>query len=295
MGNYTIYKIGQFIVAHFPLVITYCIAGILSSLQYVVSIKDRRSVRNNLKVIIPEVNSFKREFITWRVFANFGHYLVDFLRLSTQTKEEIVKKAKITNRHILDKALKAGKGVILTTAHIGNWELGGVITSLSGYKLLAIALSHDQTEVNDFFNNLRAVGNVRVAQIKRAAFECMRTLKNNECIALVADRDFTNAGLVTDFFNMPTLIPKGPATLALKTGAAIVPVFSYMKKNNKVELVVEEPLSFQPTDDFEGDVKRITESIVRILEKRIKQNPEQWFMFRQFWIDNENLRNHTHA
>ncbi len=295
MYSYLIYKIGQFMAIYFPLPIAYLIAAILSSLQYLFSFKDRHCVRSNLKRIIPEVGKFKRELITWRVFMNFGHYLVDFLRLPKLNKIQITKKAKIINKHLLDRSIENGKGAILATGHIGNWELGGVITALDGYKLLAVALSHNEKDVNNLFNGLRAIGNVRVAQIKKAAFECMRSLKKNEFVAIVADRDFTNSGLIVDFFGKPTLMPKGPAIFALKTDALILPVFSFMRKNNTVELVINEPLKISKTEDFDADVRKITIQITKILEDTIKNNPEQWFMFRQFWLNNEELCNYPHA
>jgi len=285
MFNYILYKIGIFLALHLPQNLVYALGEFLSFIQYMISGKDRSAIRNNLKIIIPEVSRLKREYTVERVFANFGKYLVDFFRFSLFTKEDILKKVTLVNTQYFDEALANKKGAIILTAHIGNWELGGVAIALSGYPVLAIALPHAESKVNDFFNRQREERGLKIVPIRKAAFECLHALKNNTFVAILGDRDFTNAGIVVDFFGKPTLLPKGPAMLALKIGCPIIPGFSVMRDGYKLDVIFEKPLEYSKTGDMQKDIEEITKQFARHIEKYVKLYPEQWFMFRKFWQD----------
>jgi KDO2-lipid IV(A) lauroyltransferase len=285
MGNYILYKIGIFLALHLPEKLVYTLAEIVSFCQYLISFKDRCAVRNNLKAILPKATFLKREYIVERVFANFGKYLVDFFRFSLMTKGDILKKVRLVNTQYFDEALKNKKGAVILTAHIGNWELGGAAIAANGYPLLAIALPHAESKVNDFFNRQREERGVKIVPIRKAAFECLHALKNNTLVAILGDRDFTSAGIIVDFFGKPTLLPKGPAMLALKIGCPIIPGFSVMRDGYNLDVIFEKPLEFIKTGDIEEDIKEITKKFALRIEEYIRTYPEQWFMFRKFWQD----------
>jgi KDO2-lipid IV(A) lauroyltransferase len=103
-------------------------------------------------------------------------------------------------------------------------------------------------------------------------------------VALAGDRDFTEKGLVLDFFGKPAFFPEGPAAFALKTGAVIVPAFMVRNKDDSFTLKVEKPLEFNPTDDKDKDLIESIKRYKSIFEDYIRRYPEQWYMFRKFWI-----------
>jgi KDO2-lipid IV(A) lauroyltransferase len=201
------------------------------------------------------------------------------------TKGDILKKVRLVNTQYFDEALKNKKGAVILTAHIGNWELGGAAIAANGYPLLAIALPHAESKVNDFFNRQREERGVKIVPIRKAAFECLHALKNNTLVAILGDRDFTSAGIIVDFFGKPTLLPKGPAMLALKIGCPIIPGFSVMRDGYNLDVIFEKPLEFIKTGDIEEDIKEITKKFALRIEEYIRTYPEQWFMFRKFWQD----------
>jgi lauroyl/myristoyl acyltransferase len=280
MFNYHLYKLGQFISLKVPLKFAYRIAVVCSDVHFVFADKDRAEVFANLKAIFPEKSKKELLKIRIQIFRNFAKYLVDFFRFEELDKEYIKRKIKIENIHYLDEALKEGKGVVLLSAHIGNWELGGVVLALLGYPLWAVALPHKSKKVNDFFNSQRQRKGMEVITFGKAARTCLKLLKENKIVALVGDKDFSKeAGLVTDFFGRPTYLPKGPAAFAIKNGAVIIPTFVLRNPDDTFTLIIEKPVDCGP-----GSLEGITENCTKSIERIVKKHPEQWYMFKKFWI-----------
>jgi len=283
MINYILYRIGQFIALTLPLKIGYLLAVFVSDLRYIFADKDRQAVRENLKTIFPEKTEREIRRLKIRMFRNFAKYLVDFFRFSKLDTEYIKRNIKIENIHYIDEALAKGKGVIALSAHIGNWELGGVVIALLGYPFWAVALPHKHKAVNNFFNSQRESKGMMVIPLGKAVRRCFNLLKENKIVALAGDRDFTERGLVLDFFGKPAFFPEGPAAFALKTGAVIVPAFMVRNKDDSFTLKMEKPVEFNPTNDKGKDLVELIKRYKMIFEDYIRRYPEQWYMFRRFW------------
>ena len=283
MFNYILYRIGQFIVLHLPLNLGYKIAIFISDLHYIFADKDRLNVKENLKVIFPEKSDREIRRIRIRVFRNFAKYLVDFFRFSKIDLEYIKRNIKIENIHYFDEALSKRKGVIALSAHLGNWELGGVVIALLGYPLWAVALVHKHKAVNNFFNSQRESKGMKVIPLGKAVRQCLNLLKENKIVALAGDRDFTAKGCVLDFFGKPTFLPEGPAAFSLQTQAMIVPVFMLRNPDDSFTLKIEKPLS---GNNNESRAELINRYKV-ILQEYICKYPDQWYMFRRFWISED--------
>lgn len=279
------YRIGQFISLSLPLSLAYRVSILICDLHYLFAARDRKMVTDNLRSIFPEMGKKEINRIRRNTFRNFAKYLVDFFRFSKLDNTYINKHIKVENREFLDEALKKGKGAITLTAHLGNWELGGVIISLLGYNFSAVALPHQNKKVNDFFNNQRASKGIKVIPLGNAVRQCLSVLKNNEVLALVGDRDFSGKGIVMDFFNRPTFFPEGPAAFSLKTGACIVPGFMVRNSNDGFTLRFEKPLELVSTGDKQKDLNKIIGHYKLIFEDYIRRYPDQWYMFRRFWIE----------
>ena len=283
MFNYILYRIGQFIALHLPLKITYKIAISFSDLHYLFARRDRRIAKENLKVIFPDKSDREIRRIRIKIFRNFAKYLVDFFRFSKLDAQYIKENIKIENIHYIDEALSKGKGVIIVSAHLGNWELGGVVVALLGYPFWIVALPHKYRKVNNFFNFQRGSKGINVIPLGRAARQSLDILKENRVLALAGDRDFSEKGIVLDFFGRPTIFPRGPAALSLKTGAKIVPGFMLRNGDDTFTFKFEKPLEFISTGDKNNDLTGLTKQYRNIFEDYIRKYPDQWYMFRRFW------------
>ncbi|MFA5145227.1 MAG: lysophospholipid acyltransferase family protein [Candidatus Omnitrophota bacterium] len=284
MLDYLLYRTGQFIVLHLPLRLGYRIAEFCADLHYAFTGNDRRQTKENLKAIFPKKPDKEIRKINRRIFRNFAKYLVDFFRFEKLNEEYIRNNIRVEDIHYFKEALSGGKGVIVLTAHIGNWELGGVVIALSGFPFWVVALPHKDKKVDEFFNFQRESKGIKVIPLGRAVRKSLEILKENKLLALVGDRDFSEKGIVLDFFGKPALFPQGPAALALKTGAAIVPGFMVRNADDTFTLKIESPLKFNPTGDKENDLRELVSLYKTIFESYIRKYPDQWYMFRRFWI-----------
>ena len=291
MFKFLLYKFGQFCVNHLPVEMSYWIGRFLSGLQYWFSPRDRHAVKSNLRVILNTGGRPEEEgrvaATAIKVFENFGQYLVEFFRMGKNLDAEFIRKnVDIHNLATIDAMLKRGKGVILLTAHLGNWELGGVVLSKLGYPIVAIALPHKERPVNDLFNLQRESHGVTIIPTSIAIRRCLEALKENKLVALLADRDFTQHGEEMDFLSRRAMIPKGAAVFALKTGAAIVPTFLTRNNDNRFTLLIGDPILPPWADEQMKDqdaLVTIMRKYSRVIERKIREYPDQWLMFREFW------------
>lgn len=285
MLNYCIYRFGQFIALILPLKIVYAIAVFLADLHYFISSGDRRSVKANLRVIFADKPDRQLSKISRQVFRNFAKYLVDFFRFEKLDISYLEKNIKLENIHYFDEALSRGKGVIVLTAHLGNWELGGVAIALLGYPFWVVALPHKDKKVDLFFNTQRNRKGVNVVSMGKAVRSCLAEIRKNHMVALVGDRDFTEKGIIIDFFGKPTRFPEGPAALSLMTGASIVPGFMFRNPDDSFTLRIEKPVEFSPSFDRAKDLAGLVTAYKNIFEDYIRRFPDQWYIFRRFWVN----------
>lgn len=273
------YKIGEFIALHLPRSIAYTIGIFFATLQFHISPKDRNAVFANLRVMFPQKSDAELRTMAHEVFANFGLYLVEFFRFAEIGVSYVQEHCSIRNKEYLDAALKQGKGAVILTAHIGNWELGGMALALLGYPLVVVALDHQNTKINDFFKQRRESKGMQVVSLGVAIRQCFKSLRKNKCVALLGDRDFSNSSLRLDFLHKQKNIPRGPAVLALHTGAPIVPIFIVRK--NRRDFVIEcyPPIFLSGTEQENEIIQKYS----RIIEGQIYKYPTQWLMFREFW------------
>src|SRR3989338_1812831 len=283
MFKYYLYRLAHFLANRLPMELSYEIAMFMSDLHYIFSFRDRRAVKNNLKKILSSEERLSA--LTREVFRNFGKYLAEFLRMEKMMdKDFIAKKVKVEHREHVQQALDKGKGAIIVTAHIGNWEMGAVLLSVLGYPLIAVALPHKERPVNDLFNHQRETKGITIVPLQKGVRKCIEALNENKIVALLADRDFTLNGEMMDFLGKKALLPKGPAAFSLKTGAPVIPVFVIRETDDHFLVLFGEPI-FPPRDQNDaGALSKLMRRYAVVIEEKIRQYPTQWLMFREFWV-----------
>ncbi len=237
----------------------------------------------NLRVIFPAESSRSLREISRKVFRNFAKYLADFFRFEKLNVRYINKNIKLENLHYFDEALAKGKGAIVLTAHLGNWELGGVVIAQLGYPFWVVALPHKNKKVNDFFDAQRSRKGVKVIVTGKAVRSCISELRRNHMVALAGDRNFTEKGRLINFFGRAAYFPEGPAALSLMTGSCIVPGFMLRNPDDSFTLRIEKPIEFLPSGDKERDLVELIKVYKNIFEDYIRKYPEQWYVFRKFF------------
>ncbi|MBN2097185.1 MAG: hypothetical protein JW714_01770 [Candidatus Omnitrophica bacterium] len=281
------YKIGELVAQGLPLDSAYFIADIAGRVYYWLSKKDRDIVINNMKVVLNSKTDSLDQVLrsSKMVFVSFGRYLVEFFRAPKIDLEFVKQKVIFEGKENLEQALSLRKGVLLVSAHLGNWEFGGIFLSLLGYKINAIAWSHQQKAVNDLFVQRRKNKGVRVIPLGTAIRRVFSALKNNEMVGLLGDIDYLHPdqGIKVKFFGQDAVMPQGPAVFSIKCGSPIIPVAVVRIADNRFKLILEKPIIYHPSSNQEADVMNLTQQVALALEFFIAQYPEQWFMLRPRW------------
>jgi len=280
---YFLYRLGRFLTLHLPLGFSYGLATFISSIYSFISRVDNEAVKANLKVLFPEYDDKKLGGMAREIYINFGKYLVDFFRFSLVGKDYIDKYIRFEGFDFLKDALGKDKGVILLSAHIGNWELGGVVLPVMDIPFASVALDHKDKNINSFFMRQREITGGEVIGTSSSLKKCITALKDSKTLALVGDRDYFDNGITVDFFGKETSLPKGPAVFSRRMHSPIVPTFMIRNDDDTFTFKFLKPIEPIITNNEHEDLKNMTIKIARVMEGVIRENSTQWHVFRRFW------------
>jgi lauroyl/myristoyl acyltransferase len=232
----------------------------------------------------------------WRVvkemardsFRNYAKTLVDFLRFPHLDREDI-DRAVPSQRGLnyLDEALGKGKGLVIVTGHIGNWDMAGAVLGHKGLPLHAVADRFEPQKMDDLINGTREKHGLNILSLEPGSLKQIFTaLKKNEIVLLLFDRPQPGEGVAVQFFGETAYLPPGPAAIAIRTGAALSIGYCLRQRGDKRFVgVFEKPIEYKHllTGDKEADIQCVTQEIVNRFERVIREHPDQWYMFREMW------------
>jgi len=278
-----VYRAVRWLCRLIPRRAAYGFARGVSYLCYLLQPARRRVVCDNLTHVTGDRGVARR--LVRPVFLSFGMYLYDFFRSQKLTRQTIGDIVELATPEHVEESYKSGRGVICLTAHLGNWEIGGQALALFGYPVTAVVLPHSSPEVDELFLAERRATGLRPVSVGVAVRECYKALRRGEMVALVGDWDTTEGGREADFFGAPALMPRGPAAMAVRTGALILPGCTIRDRGR--DFTIHTLPSFEPasTGDRERDEEETARLCRRALETFISRWPDQWFMFHRMWKD----------
>jgi KDO2-lipid IV(A) lauroyltransferase len=218
------------------------------------------------------------------VVESYARYWAEAFRLPGLSQEEIDDGFVVDGLHHVDAALAAGNGVILALPHLGGWEWAGAWMSTHGYRMTVVVEPLEPPELFEWFVDLRrALGFTVVPLGADAGAAVLSALRRNEVVCLLCDRDIGGGGVPVDFFGERTTLPGGPATLALRTGASLLPTAVYFTDRSGHHGVVRPTLELSREGGLRADVARVTQALADELEVLIRAAPEQWHLLQPNW------------
>lgn len=221
------------------------------------------------------------------VFLNLGRNMADTFRLQQINSENIDKYVKAEGLENLEKALRKGKGVIAITGHIGNWELLGSYLAMKGFVTNVVGAPVYDPRLDDLVVKNRIHAGMKYISrepVTSATKEVLGALRRNEVIGLLIDHDTNHvANVFIDFFGRKANTPVGPAVLAMKTGAAVVPMVIHSLEDGTHLVQVEKELVLNFSGD--GDKDRIynTQLCSDAIERFIRRYPTHWVWMHERW------------
>ncbi|MFA5336802.1 MAG: lysophospholipid acyltransferase family protein [Candidatus Omnitrophota bacterium] len=268
----------------FSLKWSYALGNRLGSFACAVIPQQRKVSTDSLAIAFPDMTLKERKKITRDFFvfmAQSGFELLYFLRHLDRMQG-----VNIEGRQNLDEALSAGKGVILVTAHMGNFPLMSLKLAKEGYKINFVTRPMRDEKAGDYLFNLRENAGVK-SIFSYPRKECisgiLKALRDNEIVIMQMDQNFGSGGVWVKFFGKLAATPVGPITLGMRTQARLVPAYIYREGFNRhcIKILPAEPIIEAESKD-EAILKNAAK-FSRIIEGWIKEYPEQWGWIHRRW------------
>jgi lauroyl/myristoyl acyltransferase len=254
------------------------------------------TIANMAQVLGTESSDARARALARRSWRNYGRYVSEFFYLPSASVKEVL------DRFVdmtpapgwiarMDAAAAGGHGVLVPTAHFGNWDAAGVVLG-NHISFYVIAETFPDPRLNELVQRQRADLGMTVLPLEGSPRRILRVLQEGGAVATPVDRPLPpSEGVPVTFFGRRCYVPGGFAQLALKTGAAIVPGFVWNDEAYGPALYgfLAEPIFPQPTGDRTADVIRLTQQIYNRIEDEVRAHPAQWYMFRPFWQGEESI------
>ncbi|MDQ7063838.1 MAG: lysophospholipid acyltransferase family protein [candidate division KSB1 bacterium] len=247
-------------------------------------VRIRRGVTmDNLQRAFPEKSPMEIVRLAESTYRQFGMMMLETLRLLTIEPEEVQRLIEVETYRALDDARAAGRGAILLTGHMGNWEYLGAWVAINGYSTAFMFQEQANPYVNRLIRQYRERMGMDVVPRGMALRSYMKALREGRFVAAVADQDAGKNGVMVSFMGKLASTATGPARFALKTGAPIIFAISYRDPSGRLKGRFE-PLDvqIQAGEDSEA-IRQIMEAYNRQMETWIRTYPDQWFWMHRRW------------
>jgi KDO2-lipid IV(A) lauroyltransferase len=198
--------------------------------------------------------------------------------------EAVVARTRIEGLETLESALAEGRGVVLVSGHLGNWEIAGAALAARGIPLDAVTKAMANRRFGEDLEATRTRLGVRVVDMSDAPRKVLRSLREGRVVALVADQNARDQGVFVPFFGVPAATFRGPALFALRSGAPIFVGACLREPGRPLRYrAFTRRIDFTPSGDLDTDIVRLTEAHTAVLEQAVRQAPEQYFWQHKRW------------
>lgn len=211
----------------------------------------------------------------------FGRMLFEVLAFP-KMRQDINRYIRFEGKEYLHEALGHGRGVILATAHSGNWELLGAALALNGFPMIAVAQKQTNAEMDRLINDYRSLVGMHVTY-KSGVREMIKMLSAGNIIGMLMDQDAGRDGVFVDFFQRNSSAPRGPAYLARMKEAPLVPAFITENNDGTHTVIIKEPIWVPQSEKREQDISVTTQKLTSIIEQHIRLQPTEWFWLHNRW------------
>lgn len=254
---------------------------------------DREALISNIQHILGEGNSREEVVrLARNTFRRYAQYLIDLICTSRMSEEELKGLiSEASNDEVILKALQDGRGAILLTAHLGNWELGGMILKVLNLPVNIVYFPDRIWGVEKSrrrYREKKGVGQLAITGSPFSLVSMMQALRRNEIVCLQGDRNYGRRGVKVNFFGSPVSFPPGPVMLAMTSKAPLIPIFIIQEEGKGYRFIVEDPVAIRDTGRREEDIRENLARVASVLERYLKEYPDQWFNYVPYWAEGSN-------
>jgi Kdo2-lipid IVA lauroyltransferase/acyltransferase len=240
----------------------------------------RKRMEENVALVLADEipNPKDRSGLVWRAWLSFARGILDTVAVMHWSKEQILSTIELQGEEHIGRALEKGKGVLALSAHLGNFTLIGARLAAAGYGFSAVIKQPPKQSFARLADDYRAqigVHTIAAKPRRDAVRGVLKALRQNRIVLVIAD-EFKSGDAMVDFFGLKVPAPRGPATLALRTGAVTLPMFATRRADDSVVLSVGEAIDPVELEDLEQSVLATTAAYTRCIEAVIRSFPDQW-------------------
>ncbi len=277
-------KLAVFVFSSIPVAVRRGVLLILSDFIYYLSLKHRLIAIHNLTRSFPEKTLEDILKIAKASYRSFAIMVAEFPGLSGLSKDNIHRWIEVKGLKNYIEACRENKGVLLFSAHFGNWEIGNTALALLTKPLIFMMRRLDNLFLDELTTYLRGrCGNLSLHK-QKAMRQSLRLLESGETINILIDQNVSgNEGVFVDFFGRPACATSGLARMGQHTGAAIMPAFTRRLPNGKYLLEIGPKMEIINTGNLDEDVLLNTQKFNKVIEEYVRKYPEQWLWLHQRW------------
>ena len=238
---------------------------------------------NHLELSFPDKSTAERKKIARGTYQNLGMNVFEHLCVPMLSKEDIRNIVKLVDEDVLVQALARKRGVIIAGGHFGNWEYTSSAVAAYGYRLGVVVAEVSNKYIDKRINEHREATGAEMIPKGASTRAVIKMLRSNGSLGMLMDQDENEAGIFVDFFGRPCSTPKGPAAIALKTGASII-FFAAIRQDDGTIKVVFEPIEIDyDAGTTEENILDITQRCTSRLEHYTRLYPDHWFWMHRRW------------
>ena len=267
------------LISGMPAWLGYFLADCATDIHFRFFPERRHAAAANLTILLPRATRRERMKVVRKMMRSYNRMMFEFFRLPHIGREELLASVEVVGKEHLESALARGRGVILASSHIGNWELAAVMVAQWGYTLHAVAGVQLGRWLAGAVRETKSELAIQTVSPDDGFRKLIRALQHNDPIALVVDGDIYGRGVDVNFFGRPYSFPSGPGHLAQLTGALIVCGYCERVSPGRFRIVMEKPLdpaTFATTAE-------LNQAVASTVERHIREHVDQWCIFRPMW------------
>ena len=280
------YRVGALASRLVPLSLTDLVSGGVAIPALVASSDKRKMVERHLERAVPDASPARRRRLVSQVFDNYARYYLESFRLPSVPESVVARHFTIDGFEHVQNGLVGGKGVVVALPHLGGWEWAGRWITDQGIPMTVVVERLEPPELFEWFVDLRRQFGMTVVPLgPEAGPAVLGALRRNEIVCLLCDRFISGAGVTVDFLGERTILPAGPATVAIRSGAPLLPTAVYFQGRGAGHHAVVRP----PLDTTRGDdslrraVTRVTQTLTDEIGGLVRRAPEQWHLLQPNW------------
>lgn len=256
------------------------IAGLTETVSFRLLRRYRKRMHDNLEHTMGEElrSEGERRTLARQAWRNIALGVFETMTTLYTPKDELCSRIEIKGEERLRQALARKKGVLALSGHFANFGIIGPRLAAQGYEFSAVAKLAEETRMAALLNEYCARAGVKIIPARprrESVTRIIGALRRNEIVLLIPD-ELTGPGVYVDFLGRQAPAPRGPITIARRTGAAVLPVFMIRDRQNRLTLHVEPEIRFVQTGDREADLSTNARLFVQEIEDMVRRYPDQW-------------------